>query len=88
MFSRDELEADYARAAAFATERQRQREAEQAEMRDNVGYDHLQAAWTATLRQRFTEESAALAGQSVAAYLRATGTYPCTEFVERGNEAR
>ena len=87
MVSRADIDMDYAKAAAYATERQRQREFDAAEMRENVGYDHLQAAWTATLRQRMLEETAALEGQSIYEYMRATDTSPCTEFAKRGNSS-
>ena len=55
-----------------------------ASLRARVDRDHLQAAWTATTRQRQTEQAAAAQDMSVGDYMRSINKYPCQEFVERG----
>lgn len=51
--------------------------------RQRIANDHMQAARTATLRQRCMEENAVLSGLTVEQYMRMTNTLPCTDFAER-----
>jgi hypothetical protein len=50
---------------------------------DQVGHDHLLAAWTATLKQRKIESDAKAMGLTVEDYLRETNQLPCTDWKAR-----
>jgi hypothetical protein len=50
---------------------------------DQVGHDHLLAAWTATLKQRKVESDAKAMGLTVEDYLRETNQFPVTDWKAR-----
>ena len=50
------------------------------EILDRISADHLQAAQTATLRQRVMEQNAALNDMSVEQFMCATDSMPCRYF--------